>query len=43
MADIAESLRLAPITLQSKLKAQKNAAAKAIEPVATVIDGELPF
>ncbi|MEC0248866.1 hypothetical protein P4H65_24030 [Paenibacillus chitinolyticus] len=43
MADIAESLGLAPITLHSKLKAHKNAVAKAIEPAATVPDGELPF
>ncbi|MFE4569094.1 hypothetical protein [Paenibacillus chitinolyticus] len=43
MADIAESLGLAPITLQSKLRAHKNAVAKAVEPAATVPDEELPF
>ncbi|MFF2155788.1 hypothetical protein ACFVVQ_10770 [Paenibacillus chitinolyticus] len=43
MAGIAESLGLAPITLQSKLRAHKNTVAKAVEPKSTDKDEELPF
>jgi len=43
MADIAESLGLAPITLQSKLRAHKNAVAKVVESKTTDKDEELLF